>query len=103
MKKGILRGIFSILISFCLCIAMTGCDWPWSKTDEPPIEPSVWTIQYIDDEGTHQLKVAEGMPFSIENIPARDGYDFLGRILFVYSRSVLVPSVKNIALTAYIG
>ena len=78
MKKGILRGIFSILISFCLCIAMTGCDWPWSKTDEPPIEPSVWTIQYTDDEGTHQLKVEEGMPFSIENIPAREGYDFLG-------------------------
>ena len=78
MKKGILRGIFSILISFCICIAMTGCDWPWSKTDEPPIEPSVWTIQYTDDEGTHQLKVEEGMPFSIENIPAREGYDFLG-------------------------
>ncbi len=41
-------------------------------------EPKVYTIQYTDEQGTHQLEVTSGMPYSMEVIPEKTGYDFLG-------------------------
>ena len=39
---------------------------------------SSYTIQYTDEGGTHTLTVQDGAPYSIETIPEKDGYTFLG-------------------------
>ncbi len=39
---------------------------------------TTYTIQYTDDDGTHQLVVEGGMPYSIDPIPQKTGYDFVG-------------------------
>ena len=46
--------------------------------DDTPSEPVVYTIQYTDDAGTHTINVEAGDPYSIETIPQREGYDFVG-------------------------
>lgn len=38
----------------------------------------VYVIQYTDDAGTHSLTVTKGMPYSLESIPYKYGYEFLG-------------------------
>ena len=40
--------------------------------------PGTYTIQYTDDAGPHTLTVTEGMPYSLESVPYRYGYEFLG-------------------------
>lgn len=78
MRRKVIKQISLLLaLVFVFLFTLTGCDMPWDK-DDIPAEPTIWTIQYTDDEGTHQLKVEDGMPFSIESIPEREGYDFLG-------------------------
>lgn len=37
-----------------------------------------YTIQYTDDAGTHTITVTDGMPYSLDVVPSRTGYDFLG-------------------------
>lgn len=37
-----------------------------------------YVLQYTDDEGTHTINVTQGMPYSLESIPTRYGYDFAG-------------------------
>ena len=39
---------------------------------------SSYTIQYTNEGGTHTLTVRDGAPYSIETIPEKDGYTFLG-------------------------
>lgn len=46
--------------------------------DDTLSEPVVYTIQYTDDAGTHTINVEAGDPYSIETIPQREGYDFIG-------------------------
>ena len=40
--------------------------------------PRTYTIQYTDDAGTHTLEVEDGSLYSLESIPRREGYDFIG-------------------------
>ena len=40
--------------------------------------PKNFTIQYTDDNGTHQLMVTGGESYVLESVPQRTGYDFLG-------------------------
>lgn len=40
--------------------------------------PRTYTIQYTDDAGTHTLEVEDGSPYSLESVPRREGYDFIG-------------------------
>ena len=42
------------------------------------VAPKTYTIQYTDDAGTHTLEVEDGSPYSLESIPRREGYDFIG-------------------------
>ncbi len=37
-----------------------------------------YTIQYTDDSGTHTITVTHGMPYTLEVLPTRTGYDFTG-------------------------
>lgn len=40
--------------------------------------PKSYVLQYTDDGGTHTINVTQGMPYSIESIPKKYGYDFVG-------------------------
>ncbi len=40
--------------------------------------PKNYVLQYTDGAGTHTIDVTQGMPYSIENIPTKYGYDFVG-------------------------
>lgn len=43
-----------------------------------------YTIQYTDDKGAHTITVTDGMPYSLDEVPTRTGYDFMG----LYDREV---------------
>ena len=40
--------------------------------------PAEYTIQYTDDAGSHTLTVTDGAAYSLEAVPERLGYDFIG-------------------------
>lgn len=40
--------------------------------------PQDYTIQYSDDAGTHTITVTQGMPYSLDSVPYKYGYEFLG-------------------------
>lgn len=82
IKRRFLRIVVFIFAFLCVSVNLTGCSildfFSCNKTSENNDSPSTWIIQYTNDEGTHQLNVADGMPFALEKIPKREGYDFLG-------------------------
>ena len=71
----------SLLIALLLVIVvgssvvLVACD---NKDDLGSQVSSEYVIQYTDDDGTHQITVKSGDVYSIENIPTRNGYDFVG-------------------------
>ena len=65
----------------CLVIAIMSLSFLLVACDNGnavPQAPSEYVIQYTDDNGTHQLTIKSGDVYSIENIPTRNGYDFVG-------------------------
>ena len=79
-KHFILLGVFFLLL-IC-CIVLPGCGL-FSSNDgyvdnSGSNQPAVYKIQYTDDYGTYIIEVEDGDPFSLENIPQREGYEFLG-------------------------
>lgn len=81
MRKKIFR-------KFCLAMALTSlCSWGMSacfskkdKEEDPPAQEqqTEFTVQYTDEAGTHQINVTSGMPYALEAVPFRYGYEFLG-------------------------
>jgi|GEM_PF-7003261 len=74
MKKRIFTTTVVLLICFCTISLLAACG---GRRDDNG-NPKEYVIQYTDDSGTHQLTVTEGMPYSIDTIPARRGYTFMG-------------------------
>lgn len=79
-KHFILLCVFFLLL-IC-CIVLPGCGL-FSSNDgyvdnSGSNQPAVYKIQYTDDYGTYIIEVEDGDPFSLENIPQREGYEFLG-------------------------
>ena len=72
MKKrfGAVAGAVMAVIVSCSAFA-AGCSGGEQYTPN-------WTVQYTDDAGTHSVSVTVGKPYSLETIPERTGYDFLG-------------------------
>lgn len=73
-KKGFIT-VCSLIAVLVACVALfVGC------FDKTPVDttPKTYTIQYTDDAGTHQLTVTEGMPYSLNAVPMKDGYEFAG-------------------------
>ena len=68
---------FSVMISGCFGISCNK-----DEEDDDPVDsngnPKTYTIQYADDSGVYQINVANGMPYYIETIPYKFGYEFLG-------------------------
>jgi hypothetical protein len=72
MKKKLLSLLSVSLALVLLCATLfTGCfDSDGSN--------QTYIIQYTDESGTHTLEVQENMPYSLESIPSKTGYDFMG-------------------------
>jgi len=74
MKK--LRFILAILLVFlsATCI-LVACNKD-NEGDNMP--PATYTIQYVDDSGTHNISVSTGELYSLDSIPSKKGYEFIG-------------------------
>lgn len=62
--------IMSVLIT--CTVFFVGCSGDKGSTS------SVYSIQYTDDAGTHSINVTMNMHYSLDKIPTRNGYDFMG-------------------------
>ena len=72
MKKTILAKLSLLLTVVMLSsVLFAGCGFFGDNG-------KTYVIQYTDDEGTHQITVTKGMPYYLESIPSRYGYEFLG-------------------------
>ncbi len=79
MKK-FLTCFLSVALAAVMAFGVAGCGDAGNKSDEAPVDdtPKEYVIQYTDDSGTHQINVTDGMPYSLEAVPARNGYTFAG-------------------------
>ncbi|MBO5338530.1 MAG: InlB B-repeat-containing protein [Clostridia bacterium] len=68
--------VFVLLFSALFVLGACGED---NNSDNTPIDPDkVFNIQYINNEGLQTIKVKHNTAFSIDNLPSKQGYDFLG-------------------------
>lgn len=72
-KKSFVAICIAVFMLISSMTIFTGCDFSFGDT-----APKKYTIQYTDDDGTHQLTVTEGMPYSLDVIPSKNGYVFTG-------------------------
>lgn len=82
MKKKVVGLISVALAMVMLCsVFLSGCGLfggDNNNDDNNNTTPTEYTIQYTDDVGAHTITVTDGVPYSLEVIPERLGYDFLG-------------------------
>ena len=83
MKKKRFVGLISVALAMVmLCsVFLSGCGLFGADNNNDNnnnTTPTEYTIQYTDDVGTHTLTVTDGATYSLEVIPERTGYDFLG-------------------------
>lgn len=65
--------IMAAAVSAAACFA--GCSF---GSDGGESTPKEYTVQYTDNAGTHRITVTDGMPYSIEAVPEKTGYEFTG-------------------------
>lgn len=76
MKRKFISVLCIVLTMLMTCtVFLAGCFGNSTPEDTTPKE---YTIQYTDDAGTHQLTVTAGMPYSLDVIPTKNGYEFMG-------------------------
>ncbi len=59
----------TMLFSLCACGDNSGTNTPREQT---------YTIQYTDNTGVHSIEVQSGKLYSINSIPEKNGYEFMG-------------------------
>lgn len=75
------KKVFALLLAGLMLISclssFAGCK---KDSDEDGADGSAkeYTIQYTDEWGTHTLTVTNGMPYVLEVVPEKTGYDFMG-------------------------
>ena len=77
MKKKV-----SLILTILLCMVITisglvACTDESGYAKENASNKS-YVIQYTDDTGTYTIDVKQGSPYSMEVVPTREGYEFLG-------------------------
>lgn len=70
--KRLLKSLFCCMVAVVVCANFAACSLFDSSDD------TIYTIQYTDDSGTHQIEVQNGDLYTLESIPERTGYTFLG-------------------------
>lgn len=71
MKVGLKVVLTTAMAAVMCCTVFAGCFGGDGNNKN-------YTVQYTDDDGTHQILVADGEPYRMENVPQKTGYDFLG-------------------------
>ena len=76
MKKRKISSIFAAAVFMSCAAGFTGC----GEGNTPPAvtDPVDYIIQYSDDAGAHRITVTAGMPYAMESLPVRNGYEFTG-------------------------
>lgn len=76
MKKKKISSIFAAAVFMSCAAGFTGC----GEGNTPPAvtDPVDYIIQYSDDAGAHRITVTAGMPYAMESLPVRNGYEFTG-------------------------
>ena len=83
MKKRItiLVALLLVVVS-AMSVVLAGCgmfgDKGGGDNNNQQTEPVTYTIQYADDAGTHTITVQSGQLYSVDVIPQRIGYEFMG-------------------------
>lgn len=91
MKRKILAKLSIVAAVFCMATAaLAGCS----------TQPREYTIQYSDDAGTHTITVTGGKPYSLESVPYRYGYEFLG-LFDALTGGVQYVDANGASLTPY--
>lgn len=76
MKKKITL-IVSVITVLVTCLGLlVSCFWGGGNKDKD--EPQTYTIMYTDDAGKHEITVTDGMPYTLESVPYKKGYVFIG-------------------------
>lgn len=76
MKSKFLAATCTVIAILMTCtVFLAGCFGNSTPEDTTPKE---YTIQYTDDRGTHQITVTAGMPYSLDVVPTKNGYTFMG-------------------------
>lgn len=74
MKKKLIS-ICMLVMAIVSCMSiLTSC----FSSNSSSTENTTYTIQYTDDAGVHTINVENGMPFSLDVIPTKVGYEFTG-------------------------
>lgn len=70
----------SILIIVAVLLALTTMLVACNKDEDGDYTPAdtTYVIQYTDDTGTYSIDVRQGQPYSMSNLPTREGYVFAG-------------------------
>lgn len=69
--------IVSVITVLVTCMGLlVSCFWGGGSNDKD--EPQTYTIMYTDDAGKHEITVTDGMPYTLESVPYKKGYVFLG-------------------------
>lgn len=76
MRK-MFQGVLCCMLAVIFAFGLTGCGLFGSGGDENDPD-AVYTIQYTDDAGTHTIEVKNGDLYTLEAVPYREGYTFLG-------------------------
>ena len=66
-----------LVLILSISIVLMACD---KDNDEVIVnnEDMTYTIQYMDDSGLHKIEVKSGDLYSIEVLPQKTGYKFMG-------------------------
>ncbi|MBQ7760556.1 MAG: InlB B-repeat-containing protein [Clostridia bacterium] len=95
MKNKIL--LLSVALIMFVVLSFTACSE--DENTEPPA-PESYTIQYTDNTGNHTINVKSGEVYSLEAIPQKTGYDFLGLFDMEEGGTQYVTSTGN-SLSAF--
>ncbi len=87
----------SVALVMLLALSFTACSG--NGETEPPA-PKTYTIQYTDNVGNHTITVKTGEVYSLEAIPQKTGYDFLGLFDMEEGGTQYVTSTGN-SLSAF--
>ena len=67
-----------LTIMLCMVITISGLVACNNSDDEYIDKNATYQIQYTDDAGTHVINVKWGDVYSLDVIPTKEGYDFIG-------------------------